>query len=274
MENMNTSSKLIIFTDLDGTLLDSEYSFEKAVPALDLIKERGIPLIVCSSKTRVEIEHCRKQLNNEESFITENGGGVFVPKKLRIMNYELRMKDEKDYHVLELGASYTDLRKALLELRDEGFNVKGFGDMSINEVSELTGLKPEDAERAKQRDYDEPFVFNGDKNAEARLKKRIKAKGFNYTKGEYFHIMGDSDKGRAVDIVKKLYVKENQEIVTIAIGDSINDIEMLQSVDHPVVVQKKDGSYNPQIIRMVKGCMKAGGVGPEGWTRAVMDLLS
>ncbi|MEW6601405.1 MAG: HAD hydrolase family protein, partial [Nitrospirota bacterium] len=57
--------KIIIFTDLDGTLLDYPgYSFEAARSALDLIRERGIPLVVCSSKTRREIEHYRKKLDN------------------------------------------------------------------------------------------------------------------------------------------------------------------------------------------------------------------
>ncbi len=73
--------KLIIFTDLDGTLLDySTYSFEAAIPALQLLKEKNIPLIICSSKTGKEIEHYRKKLGNTHPFISENGGGIFIPK--------------------------------------------------------------------------------------------------------------------------------------------------------------------------------------------------
>jgi mannosyl-3-phosphoglycerate phosphatase len=73
--------KPIIFTDLDGTLLDySTYSFEKALPALQLLKEKDIPLIICSSKTKKEIEYYRKKLDNHHSFISENGGGIFIPK--------------------------------------------------------------------------------------------------------------------------------------------------------------------------------------------------
>lgn len=74
-------SLIIIFTDLDGTLLDSRYSFRKALPAIKLIKEKNIPLILCSSKTRSEIELWRKKLNNNHPFISENGGGIFIPKK-------------------------------------------------------------------------------------------------------------------------------------------------------------------------------------------------
>jgi predicted mannosyl-3-phosphoglycerate phosphatase (HAD superfamily) len=54
---------IVIFTDLDGTLLDdSSYSFEPAHEALAEVRIRKIPLILCTSKTRAEKEawrwHC------------------------------------------------------------------------------------------------------------------------------------------------------------------------------------------------------------------------
>jgi len=73
--------KKIIFTDLDGTLLDSDtYSYEKAKIALQLLKKRRIPLIFCTSKTRAEIEFWRDEVGNYDPFISENGGGIFIPK--------------------------------------------------------------------------------------------------------------------------------------------------------------------------------------------------
>ena len=73
--------KLIIFTDLDGTLLDHKtYSFENAFEALQAIKEKNIPLIICSSKTRSEIEYYREKLSNNHPFVSENGGGIFLPE--------------------------------------------------------------------------------------------------------------------------------------------------------------------------------------------------
>ena len=268
--------KTIIFTDLDGTLLDSDYSFKEALPALELIKDNSVPLVLCSSKTKMEIEHIRKKMINNHPFISENGGGIFVPKgyyAFQISESKYQIKEDGKYLVIKLGADYTELRNELAELREEGFNTKGFGDMSLREVSELTGLKPADAKRAKERNFDEPFVYHGKSKDIAHLKRRIRAKGFNYTLGEFFHIMGNSDKGRAVNILKRLYAKQHRKIVTIALGDSPNDIEMLQNVDYPVAVQKKDGAYNRDLIRKVKGCIKADGIGPDGWSRAVIKLL-
>jgi mannosyl-3-phosphoglycerate phosphatase len=269
------TGRVIIFTDLDGTLLDSKYSFKKALPALKVIKEKDIPLILCSSKTRAEIEHCRRKLRNNHPFISENGGGIFIPKKYfrsKIQNLNFNILVEKNYFVIKLGTSYSRLRNALKELRSKGFAVKGFGDMTVKEIAQLTGLKISDARTAKKRDFDEPFVFHGDKTSVTRLKQCIKAKGFNYTQGEFFHIMGNSnDKGKAVEILKALYRKQDGRIVTIALGNSPNDIEMLKNADYPVVVQKEDGSYDKRV--KIKRLIKANGIGPEGWNNAILNLL-
>ncbi|MCK5421566.1 MAG: HAD-IIB family hydrolase, partial [Deltaproteobacteria bacterium] len=69
----------MVFTDLDGTLLEHEtYSSEAAIPAINALKEKNIPLIFCTSKTRAEIEEIQFQLKNIHPFISENGGAIFI----------------------------------------------------------------------------------------------------------------------------------------------------------------------------------------------------
>jgi len=76
------SERIVIFTDLDGTLLDHcTYSYKEAEKALESIRRKNIPLIVCSSKTREEIEIYRKKLLNNGPFISENGGAIFIPEQ-------------------------------------------------------------------------------------------------------------------------------------------------------------------------------------------------
>ena len=71
---------LLVFTDLDGTLLDHHsYSWAPASQALSRIAKRDIPLILSSSKTRGEILKLRRQLHNRHPFIVENGSAVYVP---------------------------------------------------------------------------------------------------------------------------------------------------------------------------------------------------
>ncbi|MCK6469820.1 MAG: HAD hydrolase family protein [Candidatus Brocadia sinica] len=71
----------IIFTDLDGTLLDhSTYSFEEAREATSLVKKKNIPIVICMSKTQAGIEVYRERMGNEDPFISENGGAIIIPK--------------------------------------------------------------------------------------------------------------------------------------------------------------------------------------------------
>ncbi|OGW47157.1 MAG: mannosyl-3-phosphoglycerate phosphatase [Nitrospirae bacterium RBG_13_41_22] len=268
--------EVIIFTDLDGTLLDySTYSFNAALPALQLIKERNVPLIICSSKTRKEIEYYRIKLLNRHPFISENGGGIFIPKnyfKFKLQSSNFKVIEENGHQVINLGAKYSALRSAIEELKKEGFNVTGFGDMPIEEVATITGVTLKEAKMAKERDFDEPFIFQGNNQETQKLLNSIKAKGFNYTQGRFFHILGNSDKGKAASILINLYKRKFAEIVTIAIGDSPNDIAMLEKVEYPVIVQKPDGRFDPQID--IPNLIKADGIGPEGWNKAVLNLIS
>jgi mannosyl-3-phosphoglycerate phosphatase len=269
-------TQMIIFTDLDGTLLDHEtYSFDAALPALHAIRERGIPLIICSSKTKKEIEHYRKRLENHHPFITENGGGVFIPKgyfEPASFSRQFAVEEKGEYDILRLGAGYADLRDAIVSLRKAGFEVRGFGDMTAQDIAEIAKLSPDEARMAKERDFDEPFLFEGNDEKRGLLFEAIIAKGFRYTKGRFFHILGSSDKGKAVDILSGLYRKKFGSITTIALGDSPNDLPMLEQADCPVIVRKPDGGYDAQLN--LPNIVRAEGIGPDGWNKALLRLLT
>lgn len=71
----------LIFTDLDGILLDHDgYNFDAAKLSLAQLSEQQIPVIINSSKTASEIQSLRLVLNNQHPFIIENGSAVFVPE--------------------------------------------------------------------------------------------------------------------------------------------------------------------------------------------------
>jgi len=277
VEMVLVGPQLIIFSDLDGTLLDHHtYSFAAAGDALDLVMRERIPLVFCSSKTRPEIEYWRKRMGNVHPFVSENGGGIFIPSSyfspedLGLAWPEMEERDE--YHVLPLGKPYHLLREALTTLRKEGFHVQGFGDMAATEIAQITGLNLEQATWAKQREFDETFVFNGDQKEFNRLLASIRRKGLRYTQGKFHHLMGGSDKGRAVNLLSGLFQKKFNSIVTVAVGDSPNDLPMLENVDHPMLVQNYRGEHDQRIN--LPNLRRVEGIGPEGWSRAILRLLS
>lgn len=263
--------KTIIFTDLDGTLLDARTSsFDPARPALHMIEGQNIPLIFCSSKTRAEIEYYREKTGNRHPFVSENGGAVFIPAGY--FSFPFPRSFPKDgYEVVELGTQYATLRTALKQVMTEnGFRLKGFGDMSVDEVAALTGVSREEAALAKQREYDEPFLIES--GEEAAVIKAIRKKGYHVAQARFLHILGRSDKGKAVTFLKGLYRTKLGEIRTIALGDGPNDLPMFEKVDISVIVQKPDGAPDPRV--RLQRLRRAEGIGPLGWNSALVELLT
>jgi len=273
-------SDLIVFTDLDGSLLDgTTYSYEAATPALNALREQGIPLILVSSKTRAEMEPLRQRLDHHDPFIVENGGAVFVPHGFFDFPLE-RMRTRLPYHVIELGLPYHMLRDVLKQIEHAVETpLEGFGDLSVEAVMQVTGLPHADAILAKQREYDEPFLLQGPQALIEEVCRQIVTRGLRWTKGgRLFHLMGENDKGEAASVLLRCYHrqqhmrKQAERIETVGIGDSINDASLLAMVDYPILVQKPDGSYDPDIH--LSGMIRAPGIGPAGWNNAVLDLLA
>lgn len=264
-------ANIIVITDLDGTLLHPRtYSFEEARPALKLLKRKDIPLILCSSKTRSEIKLYRQRLQNKHPFISENGGGIFIPK--RYFGFTIEGEFRNGYRIITLGKPYNDIRKVFLEIRERlVIKAKGFGDMDAKEISVLAGLPLEEAILSKERDFDEPFLFEKDEKKVDEFLSAIEEASLHWTQGRFYHILGDNDKGRAVKILKSLYERMHGAIKTIGLGNSFNDLPLLKEVDYPVLVQNEDGSYETRIN--LPNLIKADGIGPEGWNKAIMRLI-
>ncbi|MCC6545165.1 MAG: HAD-IIB family hydrolase [Nitrospirae bacterium] len=264
-------TKIIIITDLDGTLLHPvSYSFEDAVPALEEIREADIPAVLCSSKTKAEIEVYRKCINNPDPFISENGGGIFIPEGYFAEHEKNRSDDE--YTVTVLGKPYSIIRAVFHDIRETtGIRVKGFGDMTLEEVALLTGMQLSDACLSKERDFDEPFIFEKGEDRVTEFLDAIESAGLHWTQGRFYHILGDNDKGKAVKILMDHYKRAYGSVVTIGLGDSFNDLPLLQNVDYPVLVQKEDGSYEGKI--KLQNIIRADGIGPVGWNREVIKLI-
>ena len=69
--------KLVVFTDLDATLLDPDtYQWLPAQEALLALKARYSGLVLVSSKTHAEMLPLHRELGLSDPFIVENGGGI------------------------------------------------------------------------------------------------------------------------------------------------------------------------------------------------------
>jgi mannosyl-3-phosphoglycerate phosphatase len=264
--------KPVIFTDLDGTLLDLEtYSYDRALPSIEDLRRQEIPVIFCSAKTRAEQEVYRKELQINDPFIVENGGAVFISRGYFPFSFEYH-RVEDGYQIIELGIPYHQIRRILAQVRDDtGVNFRGFGDMSVEEVASVTGLALEAAQRAKAREYDETLNLEGTPEEINRVLNAIGETGLNYTSGgRYYDVTGPNDKGKATRILIDLFRGKLGQVQTVAIGDSPNDLPMLAEVDIPILVQKPGGVWEEIDMTHIH---RVEGIGPQGWARAVEEII-
>ncbi len=264
---------VIIFTDLDGTLLNHyDYSHEAALPSLKRIKEAGIPLIITTSKTRSEVEFLQKKIGIIGPFIVENGSGIFIPHSSSLKKINSGEK-QGEYTLIRLGKSYEDIRTLFCEIASR-FGIRGFGDLTVAEIAALTGLSEMEAGRARLREFTEPFV--ADNNADiSGIKKYALSRGLKVAKGgRFYHLTGISqDKGAAVKKIIDIY-RDNLKptmVASIGLGDSENDLPMLEQVDIPVLIPNPHSRHQDFAL---PGLVRAGEPGSLGWNSAVESILN
>jgi mannosyl-3-phosphoglycerate phosphatase len=274
-DELKSQSRFLIFTDLDGTLLDHDsYAWAEAQPALDLCKRRSIPVILVSSKTRAEMNPLRLQLGLSYPFVSENGGGIFFPAE-DTPSPPAGAALSEGLWKLSLGTSYDLLVKSLREIRKElDLPIRSFSEMSVEEISLLTALDRGTARLAAMREYDEPFIIQVEKKPVLDfLQGAARRRGLRVTAGgRFYHLHGDTDKGIAVERIVSWYKASHPHVVTIGLGDSPNDFDMLRKVDYPFLVQPLRSF--PGIEDEIPCLLVTKAKGPAGWNEAVVDILS
>jgi mannosyl-3-phosphoglycerate phosphatase len=273
---MKQNGKTIIYTDLDGTFLDeNSYSFRESLPALRVAQERGVSVIFCSSKTRSEIEHLRKAAEVNDPFIVENGGAVYVPKGYFPFTIDDSMS-RGGYDVVEFGESYlrlVDLFR-LLRAGSPSFDIVGFSDLTVKELALECRMTLDEAERAKVREYTEPFRFSDITPEKIDIfLDRIRQSGRRFLAGgRYYHLLGTHNKGQAIEILTRLYRRAYGKVTTIGVGDGPNDGPMLARVALPIIVKRPSGAHCPELVSQFPQAWLTEGVGPTGWAEIVMRL--
>lgn len=256
---------IVVFSDLDGTLLDHEtYDFEPARPALDKLARMNIPLILASSKTEAEMRPIAAAMGRAFPMIVENGAGIAEPEELDTGSSE--------------GLPYRHIRRLLQDLpQNLTGTFQGFGDWTSAEIARHTGLSTEAAERARQRRFSEPGLFSGTAAQRDAFNHILANAGLQAVQGgRFLTIMPKTSKAeRMAELAARLQATTGEPIRTIALGDAPNDIAMLKAADIGVIIANPAHGPLPVTQRERAGhIVRSTLAGPSGWNEMILKLVT
>lgn len=262
---------ILIFTDLDGTLLDHHnYSAKPAGRLIKRLYDQGTAdIIPVTSKTQSELLWLRKSipLQNRVS-VTENGSVIHACASSPLV-------DGGRSHSIMLGIRYCKILEQIAKLPQSLRNhITGFADMSVEHVMVATGLAIGDARRAQEREATEPFLWSGSASKLMALREILLEKNIEIQRGgRFYHLTGQATKEHAVAKIISDFVdrKPDFKIISIALGDGPNDLGMIEAADFGVIMPNPDGVT----IETAKPHVRTAPVpGPEGWVIAVQEILA
>ncbi len=282
-------SSWLVFTDLDGTLIDHySYQADAALIAVRALQARQVTIVFNTSKTVEECESLATRLAIAAPFIVENGSAIYLPKyrHSRPAALEIVQRDSAShprraiventgrYWCIQLGASHTEITAALSELTPH-FQFKPLSQSALDDICELTGLSMSQATRARKRQFSEPLIWQDSQPALDRFRLALSARGLTLLKGgRFYHVLGQTDKGVALEYFKQMYAREHRgkKVTTVALGDGYNDIDMLAAADIPVWIRSP--AHDVPTAKHLTTSRVSQLTGPAGWHESIFALIA
>jgi mannosyl-3-phosphoglycerate phosphatase len=263
----------MVFTDMDGCLLDHHtYDWEPARPAIETLKRLHVPIVLTTSKTRAEVEFWQRIIGLHEPAIVENGGAIVIPAgSLPSLPPDAEIAPSGHTAVWRLGWPHPQVVRALHRAAAESAcSLRGFADMTVEEIASHCGMTVEQAALAARREYSEPFLLLNPKRESALLQAFL-AQGLMITRGgRFFHAQRHPGKGEAVQHLIDFLTAEGRSVTSIGLGDGLNDEGFLRVVDHPIIL---DSAHADELHRLIPHAYRTPHPGPAAWADALLHVL-
>ena len=259
------TSKIVIFTDLDGTLLHNEtFEFESIRKYIKSLLSKKISIIPNSSKTKAEILNFCHELKEELPFIAENGAAIY---KMNLINSDFpekiilsRDKDEiLNVFLKKIPKKFISKCKFVLKLKKE-------------QQLKIFGLSEKQLSYASDREFSVPIIFKGNKAEKNNLFKLAYNIGLTMQEGGRVINLSDKvSKSFAMKKVSRIFEKtEKQKLKIIGVGDNFNDLDMLKNSDIACLVFNEKFKLDTLNIN---NCLVSKKLAPDGWEEVVKMAL-
>lgn len=268
---LSLDDRLLIFTDLDGTLLDSHtYDWQPAAAWLARLREKNIPVILCSSKTAAEMLQIQKTLQLQGlPLIAENGA---------VIELDSHWQTHPDFPRLITGTPHSEISAVLAALRDKGpFKFTTFDDVDESTISEWTGLTPAQASLTRLHEASVTMIWRDSDERMADFARQLNDLGLQFVHGARFWHVLDVTAGKdwAADWLINLYQRQwHTRPVTVGLGDGPNDAPLLEAMDYAVIVK----GLSREGVILTAGdssrVYRTAEEGPRGWDEGLSHLFA
>ena len=262
---MKQKKQIIIFTDLDGSLLNKvTFRFDEIEDYFRELVSKDIKIIPNTSKTEAELLDFNNLYKLNLSFIAENGSSIHglnlihanLPEKV-----SLSRPTNQIYEIYNENIS-SDLKN----------NITFISKLNIKEQQEIFGLPLDKIKLALKRNNSLPIQFNGNEFEKNEFIKIMNNAGLTVqTGGRVMNICDKVNKSKAmlkaVELIKE---KMNDEIITIGVGDNQNDIDMLKEADYSCLV--KNDNFDSSLIN-IDNLIKSSEPSPKGWADVIKTAI-
>lgn len=268
---LSLNDPLLIFTDLDGTLLDSHtQDWQPAAAWLARLREKDIPVILSSSKTAAEMLHIQKLLGLQGlPLIAENGA---------VVELDSRWQTHPGFPRQIFGASHAEISAVLNKLRAQSsFKFTTFDDVDESAIAEWTGLTHAQASLTRLHEASVTLIWRDSDERMDEFTRRLNNLGLQFVHGaRFWHVLDvASGKDHAANGLIDLYQRQwKRRPVTIGLGDGPNDAPLLEAMDYAVIVKglNREGVVlHPDCSAQVYRTQREG---PEGWQEGMTHLFA
>jgi mannosyl-3-phosphoglycerate phosphatase family protein len=264
----------VIFSDPDGGLLDHRvHPCGPTCEALTMLAERDIPLVLCSSRTRAELELIQEEFHFRHPFISETGAAIYLPRGYFSATPEVAKMPGYDV-VAFAGPNHRVVETLRRTAKALAIDVRSFNSMTVQEVADECSLSLTDARLSQLREYGEPFrILAPDPSVQSRLLNALRRAGLRSVDGGRFqHLSAGADIRRSVRTLTTLYRQQSSDILTVGISAGVGDPSLLCEVDVPIIVPHPDVATN-RALQKAPTARVTNAAGSSGWDEAILSVV-
>lgn len=266
--------RVVIFTPSD--LLGSSRLTEPASEAVGEIERRAVPLVLSAQGTRAQLEPLRRKIGHAHPFITEGGGGLFIPDGY----FALRLEGGKRvgrYFCIAFGRSSQEAGVAADDIgRQARAEIVRYAEMSAREIARNAGMTERDAEASREREFSERFFFVGNSGLTGTSFEKIASEHkWQIRHSEpFWDIFAGNDEGKAVRYLMRLYREAlRSRIRSVGIAASAQDLSLLAATDQAFILPVKADHFDDRLVSKLPNAAKVEVPGASGWNQTVLRVL-